>query len=115
MKIILFTICVLLISSSVSADELATWGMTGTNCDDFFRFVEEDQGDLYALIAIQSFLTGFNTALAVEGKFDSVRVLNHEAFEYIIDYMKNSCAKSNMKDAVYVILWQYFETLPIAE
>ena len=111
----LLTLFFLLFSPSVVADELATWGMTGSNCNDFFRYVEEDQGDLYALIAIQSFLTGFNTALAVEGKFDSVRVINHETFEYIIDYIKNSCAKSNMKDAVYVILWQYFETLPIAE
>ncbi len=112
---ILITFFVLFFSSSVFADELATWGMTGSNCNDFFRYVDEDQGDLYALIAIQSFLTGFNTALAVEGKFDSVRVINHDTYEYIIDYIKNSCGKSDLKDSIYLILWQYFETLPIAE
>jgi len=114
MKIFL-TLFVLFISSSVAAKELATWGMTGSNCNDFFDFVEEERGDLYALIAVQSFLTGFNTALAVEGKFDSVRVINHDTMEYIMNYIKISCTKSNMKDAIYVILWDYFETLPIAE
>ena len=112
---ILITFFVLFFSSSVFADELATWGMTGSNCNDFFRYVDEDQGDLYALIAIQSFLTGFNTALAVEQKYDSVRVINHDTYEYIIEYIKNSCVKSNMQDAIYVILWNYFETLPIAD
>ena len=111
----LLTLFVLFFSSSVVADELATWGMTGSNCNDFFRFVEKDQGDLHALIAIQSFLTGFNTALAVEGKFDSVRVINHDTTDYIMNYIKNSCTKSNMKDAIYIILWDYFETLPIAK
>ena len=111
----LITIFVLFFSSSAVAEELAAWGMTGSNCNDFYRFVEKDQGDLYALIAIQSFLTGFNTALAIEGKFDSVRVINHDTIEYIMDYIKNSCAKSNMKDVIYIILWDYFETLPIAK
>tara|TARA_B100001057_G_scaffold490983_1_gene580289 strand:+ start:1123 stop:1251 length:129 start_codon:yes stop_codon:yes gene_type:complete len=40
---ILISFFVLFFSSSVVADKLATWGMTGSNCNDFFRYSEEDE------------------------------------------------------------------------
>ncbi len=113
---ILLTIFVLFFSSQTLSEELASWGFTGESCNQFFTLLELENGEEIAQVAIRSFLTGFNTSLAFQNKFNEVRILNHNTSEFALSFIKNNCKKNDMNETqVWIVLYEYFNTLPLAE
>jgi len=113
---ILLTLFVLFFSSQTLSEELASWGFTGDSCNQFFKILELENGEEFAQVAIRSFLTGFNTSLAFQNKFNELRILNHNTSEYALSYIKNNCKKGDMNETqVWIVLYDYFNNLPLAE
>ena len=98
--------------NSSHAEDLASWGAIGGNCNDMDKFLKYEEGEVVIIGSIQGFLTGINTQLILDGKDKSVRIINYNSIDFAFNYLEEYCRKN--KDGSPVVgLLKYFRTLPI--
>ena len=120
MKKLIFSILFVFTTSNLFAKDLATWGVTGTKCQNAIDFTKRfgSSGTVAFSSAIQGFLTGYNTRVMMDnirGKSSvRARVINRLSNTEVTNLILSQC-KVKPNDSVYIVLIKYYNTLPYAK